>query len=92
MKGDYALEDRLLEYSARIIRLVERVPDRRAVRGSKLGVGSSTFVFQWQADIRTIQELLGHNDVATTMNYTHVLRQGGSGMQSPLDCLQEVSA
>ena len=86
MKGDYALEDRLLEYSARIIRLVERVPDRRAVRGSKLGVGSSTFVFQWQADIRTIQELLGHNDVSTTMIYTHVLRQGGSGMKSPLDC------
>ena len=39
------------------------------------------------AGSRTIQELLGHKDVATTMIYTYVLRQGGAGMKSPLDCL-----
>jgi integron integrase len=77
-------------------RMVKRAAERagivKPVTSHTLRHSFATHLLERGHDIRTVQELLGHSDVSTTMIYTHVMNKGARGVPSPLDRLAAVEA
>ncbi|VAW46550.1 Integron integrase IntIPac [hydrothermal vent metagenome] len=83
----YALAKKYPNADKAIKRAVKQCGIVKKVSAHTFRHSFATHLLQTGTDIRTIQALLGHSDLQTTMIYTHVLNQGAQGVVSPLDCL-----
>lgn len=82
-RGRHHVDPQVIQRAVRQAALNAGIP--KPVSPHTLRHSFATHLLEAGYDIRTVQELLGHKDVATTMIYTHVLNRGGRGATSPLD-------